>query len=243
VGPTHQWLLQPPTIYLLPRSLSPQVGPSHDRRPRLGARPTLSRGLVGRRPPSSSSLHHLRRQVPRPAATIAAIVPCFGRPQISSCRPIPCPPLRGPCFCSPTQADPGAGHCAAGHALPRREVASHHAGGCAPHVGMLRATGRWGSPQHHCRQPALPIRPHWGRGWPPGLAAAPSPAVRPCPFGRLKPLGGRGRPEVQQPTRAVAATNPAPPGSATHAPAASVPAPLGPSGSRALRGKVEDKGK
>jgi hypothetical protein len=52
----------------------------------------------------------------------------------------------------------------------------------APRVGKLRATGQWGSPQHRHQRPALPIRPHWGRGRPPGLATAPSPAARPAPL-------------------------------------------------------------
>jgi hypothetical protein len=92
----------------------------------------FSRGPVGGWLPSSSSLHRLRRQFLCPAATIVTIVPCSGRPQISSCRPVPYSPLCRPCSCSPASADPGAGHRAASRALPRREVTSRRTGGRVP---------------------------------------------------------------------------------------------------------------
>jgi hypothetical protein len=132
-------------------------------------------------------------------------------------------PLRAapsPTRFSPAPVDLGAGHRAAGHALLRWEVTRPAPASCEPPAVRARRStiadappcpsgrtgegdGRQDSTRHRHRRPA------------------------PCPSGRLKPLGGRGRPEVRQPTRAVAAIVLTPPRSATHTPCASVPTSLG----------------
>jgi hypothetical protein len=156
--------------------------------------------------PMSSRHHCHHRPLLRPTADL--IVP--PRPLLAFAPPLlllPCvgrsrgwPPRRQSCA-------PASG----GHEPPHRRSRA------PPRTGWLRATSRRGSLQHHCRRPALPIRPHWGRGRPPELVVTPSPAARHCPSDRLK-LRGRGRPEVRQPMCAVATTVPALPRSTTHAP-------------------------